>query len=294
MRFLFLLLLISGACGVSADDSMPESSVLSIVVVAPENITKSYLELTNNIACYDYKVPKVHYLPRGTLELVLMCRALHESGVNVLFTLISAPNYSRALRMIESGVAQVAAETVWYRDIDPDKVYFTDPVIRHSEFEKGLYASADHPLFKLKPGDINIRDYRGVAIKTWLADWEVLQEITDKPYGALDLEAVYRIIENKRADYTIRQFPNSRDLKIDDGSGEMKPIPNVKVILPGHRHFIVSKKQKNSVEIFTRLNQGVKILRESGELEAYFQAMGLNSAITKTWRVLNGSSTTQQ
>lgn len=263
---------------------------VELKLATPEEIASSYKEIVGGTSCKDYRQPKGQYIPRGAIELLILCRAFTEAGLSPRFIFIPSPNYSRSVLMVETGVAHLSSETIWQSDLDHRNVWSSVPVIRDYELEKGLYAVPSSAIFKSNLSKLDVRRFTGVSIKNWHTDWEALIQITPHVRNVFHYSAIFNTLEIGRADFTLFEFPNSPDLKIMAGGIELQPVPKVKVSLPGSRHFIVARQFKNSHEIHALINTGIDALRKKGVIEQIYRDSGFYHPLTEDWKVLNADS----
>ena len=63
----------------------------------------------------------------------------------------------------------------------------------------------------------------------------------------------------------------------------LEPIEGIKAAFIEPRHFVVSKISPNSKEIYQALDNGLNILRETGEIEQAFYPITHNKTIIDSW-----------
>ncbi|WP_370979284.1 hypothetical protein [Agaribacterium sp. ZY112] len=267
-----------------------QSNKQVITVAAPGIISEEYKDLKGNKECVDKRLLGSRYFSRGAIEAALICLALKSSNYKNQLKLIPSPNYSRALRMVELGEADISAESIWSFDTQPELVLKSQAVYRWGEFEKGLYTIPQHPLQKENPDQLDISPYRGVTIRGWHSDWQALSAITAQIYSATRHDSPFLMLQAGRADFMLMNFTSTKSLEIEQIGVKMKPIAGVKVKLPGSRHFVVSRKTNKGQQLLDAINKGLAQLRKDGELQELLLHVGLNSPKTKNWHVLNKNS----
>lgn len=291
MRILILsvgLLVVGPLWASELDIDLSAYPNLELKLAAPTEIAESYNQLTERQTCDRVTVPEgEQYVPRGAVELLILCKAFVESGLKPVFQFESSPNYARSVLMVENGVVHLASETIWSEDIDLRNVWASEPVIRDYELEKGLYAPETSRVFESGTETLDFSQYTGVTIRNWHTDWKAIQQITPKTRSVYHFSSIFQQLKIGRADFTIFEFPGSTDLRIVADGLVLLPIPNVKVQLPGTRHFIVSRKFRNSHEVHALLNSGIESLRRKGEIHEILESYGLYNKAAKNWRVLN-------
>ncbi|WP_448248449.1 hypothetical protein [Thalassotalea agariperforans] len=261
---------------------------VEVIISSPTNIASAYKRMVDNKRCDQVTHEDLNQQYRGAIEILIVCKALYTAGVEPVITIIPAPNYTRALKMAESGMSHLCAETVWLEDINQEKFYYTDAIIREGEFEKGLYAPIIHRLFSQADASEHIEEYIGTTVKNWHKDSDVLQQITNKIFYSYRYSSIYQLLKAGRVDFTLLAFPSSDNLEIIARNGiKLRPIDNVKVQLPGTRHFIIAKVRPGAEKIYQLLNIGIKKLREKDEIKRLFYATGVFNEKTKSWKVIN-------
>ena len=272
----------------SWSQSSPNSPHLGIIrVAASDEISNEYAHLTRTQQCADDNDILSTHHARGTIELIIICRALQITNSTAALQILPAPNYGRALRMVENNEADISAETIWSFDIQDDIVYRGSAIIPWGKFEKGIYTIERHPMLKIPAAQIDLNNYKAVTIRDWRADWQALSGITSQIYSATRLSSRFSMLEAGRADFTLLTFPNTKDLSITIKDLTMRPIEGLKVKLPHSRHFVVSKKTQHGAALHQQLEQGIKQLQQDGTITKLLGHVGLNNKHTKNWKVIN-------
>lgn len=271
----------------SDDTAEPSRKSIDIIFASATNVRSAYLRAVKNKPCNELIISESSFIHRGALEMILACRAFYAAGVVPNITIVPSPNYSRALRMVEAGTADIAAETIWLDDIDTSRVYYSNAILRSGEFEKGLYARVGHTVFSLAPEDIKIESYNAVTVRNWHNDKQALEDFTKNIFYSPRYSSIYNMLRAGRADFTLLAFPTNLNLLIEADELSMMPIPNVKVKFSGSRHFVVSRMRPKSKELNELLNQGLNALRLQGEIEKFLLDAGVINKKTKDWKILN-------
>ncbi|WP_096085612.1 ABC transporter substrate-binding protein [Agaribacterium haliotis] len=268
-------------------DEHSAKPVLTLRIAAVASNIDIYKRELEDQSCDKYEVPEHHNFPRGALEMLLICQALHLAGVQPRIELVVAPSYARALEMVKSGSVDISGETVWSQDIDTDRLRYTVPVIRYGEYEKGIYILAGHDLQGKYGTAVEFRSYRGVVVHNWHIDKQALFDLTPKVRQAVRFDSIFEMMRFGRADFTLLKFPTSSDLSVHLYGHDLLPIKGVKVKLNGERHFVVSRVSPGADVLFEKLNNGIELMRRQEQLDAYLNKLGLAHPAVSDWKVLN-------
>ncbi|MGJ8692265.1 MAG: hypothetical protein ACSHW0_07270 [Thalassotalea sp.] len=262
---------------------------LYTIDVAVVNISYiKYSHLLKQDFCQHLPDYKQQQIDRTILEVTLMCMAFNNQGANLAINFIISPNYNRSIWMIKEAKVHTAATSIWSQDIHPDDpVYNTIDVIRKGEFEKGIYVRPEHPLLTLQPQNVDLTTYTGITFKNWVHDWQLILQLSDNKVYDGYLPTLFKMLKNKRADYTLIEFPSNQHLAVRQQGIDLYPVMGVKVAIPDSRKLVIAKNAKDSAEIFSILNQGLKTMRANNEIYRVYADAGFFNQQTKNWRVIN-------
>ncbi|WP_370979591.1 hypothetical protein [Agaribacterium sp. ZY112] len=239
-------------------------------------------------ACYEYQPPVQHNLTRGFLEVMILCRALHTAGAEFKIEIVDTPSHARAIRMVESGAADILGETTWLRNANPNEVLISSAVIRLGKLEKGLYTKAEHPAQQQVQDAQSVQGLRGITVDFWKTDRKALEDITPLSYSAAAFDNLHNMLVAGRADFTLFKFPQSQDLSIDIHGQRYLPLKGVKVQLMGTRHFLIDKQHLQAELILQAINQGLEQLHQTMDVEDF---IGSAPLWVRDWQVLNNAFT---
>ncbi|MFC3120133.1 hypothetical protein [Agaribacter flavus] len=207
-------------------------------------------------------------------------------NIDYSIQLVESPSYYRSLRMVEDGLVDTMAESVWLSDINDSLVHVSSPVLAVGDFEKGIYALAGHPLVKGQKTS-KLDDYTGVTIKSWKHDWQILNDISDRVVSTLRYDSLVKVLEAGRGDFTLHEFPQGGQLTLDLHGAQMMPIEGVKVIIPESRVLVFSKKRRDDKGLVKSIGHGIRELEKSGEIKRLYRQLGFHNPATEGWQVLN-------
>ncbi len=283
VKLIYILLALTSAS--HATITADASASISVTVASPADVAQAYGTLLGERNCNGIPPESLHGAPRGSIELLILCVALTATSnqSDVALKVIPFPNYARSLRTVETGGADVSAESIWLEDISSANLLYSDPLIRSMEFEKGLYVTSKALLDRHPINADYIQSLRGITVKNWAYDWNLLNQITPHTVSATRYSAIYQMMLRERADFTLLRFVNTKDMTQTMEGTPMYPIPGIKVRFSGSRHYVISRQSPHAEVLQFHINQGLKRLRESGQLHAYLQAMGLGLEQTQDW-----------
>lgn len=231
----------------------------------------------------DYSLPQ---LGRGGVEYILLHKALTLGGYSAPIRYVDRVNYERSLLYLDTGNAFSMSQTVWLRDAEVNDLYISDPIIRNGEHVKGVYCLPDREDVLSVESLEQLRQFRTAISVHWAVDWDALVEFKLPFDNVIEIERMYSMLFAGRIDYRFLPFPPTSDLSRKKGDITLYPVPNLKLVLPGSRHFVVSKSYPDAENIFRAIQKGVKILRERGEINRAFIEAGFVNPRVKSWKKL--------
>ncbi|MGL1861061.1 MAG: hypothetical protein OCC46_00895 [Pseudodesulfovibrio sp.] len=224
---------------------------------------------------------------RGIAALVIIKQALLAAGMNVEFKFIEVPNAARERLLVREGEAVIAGQDL-FSIAFTDDVYMSSAIIPTGSFVKGVYCSKNNfPVLRLKTL-ADLQQFVAVSFSGWKVDWATLQGLelagirnVPKP------QTMFKLVQFRDGDFTLWEFPATKDLSQKLGDIELIPVPGVKIALKGSRHFMISKKHPDGLRVFEALEQGLTILRKKGLIEQYLTDCGFYTPAVADWTVLN-------
>ncbi|PKG84656.1 hypothetical protein CXF85_07780 [Colwellia sp. 75C3] len=226
---------------------------------------------------------------RDNIEQVLLLQALHRGGYQANINLVSVDFYKRRLRLIENGEVHLSGTTLWMADLKTANNIFISPaLIKEGEFTAGLYVHADKtPLLKLQTLQ-QIKKLHAVSNNNWLVDWQVLTKMNLAGVNhSGQFTLMTKMLIKGRADFMLAPFYNTPDLSFRQDGEKFIPIPNIKVVLPGSRHFALSNKHPDFEEIKRALIKGFNLLSTEGIIQKAYTQSGFFNPQVKNWKIIN-------
>lgn len=263
------------------------SNTVHIIIAVQDTVAEQFSKYSENTPCHNVSLPTDHGPQRSFAELLLICNAFYATGVEVSIELFVTPSYPRSLRSVEQGLADISSESIWYSDINQELVYVSQAIAQNGEFEKGLYADENHAVFNQHEDMFVAENYSGVTVRSWEKDLQVLKTITPTYRTIHQYAKLFNVLSASRADFSLFPFSWGPEMTINHGNITLRPIPNVKVVMPGSRHITMSKTRPDARNKYILFKQGLKILKERGELENFLFESGMKNLNTQDWKILN-------
>jgi len=223
------------------------------------------------------------------LDSVLIGKALQLGGLNFTFEFVEVPNSERERNMVKDGEVVVAGTSQWdfWTEENQDKVYKSDVVVPNGSFEKGLYTTKER-LAKLSVK--GVKDLAAISCASssnWRVDWKTLQGLH---FLKLDDSAtrttMFKLVGAGRIDTTLQSFSGTPDMSIVDTGITLVPIPGVKVLLNGARHYVVSKVNPDGAKVFEALQKGLALMKKDNEINRALTETGFFNPNVKSWATL--------
>lgn len=230
------------------------------------------------------------YASRDVVEYILLLQALHLGGYDGESKPVSIDYYARSIRLIKQGAIHLTSSPLWLQDIqsESDNIFISDPLVREGEFEAGLYIYAAKRHLLAYQSLEQIQQLTAVSNRNWQSDWQVLESLnlSGITHSGQFTYMANMLVKN-RADFMLMQFFNRPDLSYSYDGNKFIPIPNVKVIFPGSRHFAMSKKFALAGKVSKALNFGLYKLRTAGVIRKAYEQSGYFNKSVRGWRILN-------
>lgn len=236
----------------------------------------------------DFSSPELDSI--APIEILIFRKAVLLGGVDAIFDDLVVPNSARGREVIRNGAALGGGTAQWhvYYENARDDLFESDALIAQGGYEKGLYTTRDKAQ-QLKVARLDdLRRLIAVSSDIWVVDWRTLARLPLKAlYSAPNRPTQFRMVSGGRADFTLQDFSAMPDLSIEEGGVRLYPVAGVKIALNGTRHFFVSRKHADGARIFAALQKGLRLMRQSGEIERLLARSLGHGEATRNWRLLN-------
>lgn len=260
----------------------------TITIPATGDLEKNYLAFLNNRAPEQISSFRSPYASRNVVSLVLIQKALRLGGFgDVEFDFHPVPNSERERAEVKKGHVVMGSQDYWEADFD-DTVYRSEPVLMDGTFEKGLYTLPSNAAMLSVRDRESLNKRSVVIVGTWKGDLAVLRALEpNEIHVVYELPTVAKFLGLGRADFTLLEFSSKPDMSVSIFGVSLVPVPGIKVVLPGNRCWMVSRKHPQGEKVFTALNKGLRILQQDGTINRAFTESGFFHSRVKGWRVIN-------
>ena len=234
---------------------------------------------------------------RDVAELILLQQALALGGFKRQIKFINEENYFRSIRNVAEGKTLSISGTIWLQDLDQikDQVFVSPAVLRDGEFLVGLYTSPKNQRALSSKTLAELTQLKVVSSRQWKPDLQALQTLGfHKIMYTPNWVNMARMLNVGRVDLALAPFGRSPDLHINVDGIKLVPIPGVKVMIAGSRHWPVSQKHPYGAEFHTALSKGIALLREQGAIERAYRESGFFHPEVADWTLLNGGNKNRQ
>ncbi len=230
---------------------------------------------------------------RDVAELILLQQALALGGFKRKITFINEDNYFRSIRNVAEGKTLSISGTIWLQDLNQvkDRVFISPAVVRDGEFIVGLYTSPNNQRALGSHTLAELAQLRAVSSRQWKPDLRALQTLGfHQIMHTSNWINMARMLNVGRVDVTLAPFSTSSDLHIQVDGIKLVPVPGVKVIIAGSRHWPISQKHPYGIEFHQALTKGMTVLRERGTIERAYRESGFFHPAVADWTLLNAGT----
>jgi hypothetical protein len=227
---------------------------------------------------------------RDVAELVLLQQALDLGGFKQRIVFIEEENYFRSIRNTVEGKTLTMGGTIWLQDLDEvkEKVFISQALVRDGEFIVGLYTSPRNRKALASKALAELTPLRVVSSRQWKPDLRALESLGFQHimYTPNWVNMV-RMINAGRVDLTLAPFGLQDNMHISVEGIDLAPVPGIKIMIPGSRHWPVSRKHPLGQEFYTALEKGLQQLRAQGRIERAYRECGFFHSAVTDWVLLN-------
>jgi hypothetical protein len=266
----------------------PLAAKTTLSVPVTVDIEKNYLAFMNNRTAVQVSSFNSPLASRIVVTLVLIQKALHIGGLgDVEFEFHIVPNSERERAEVKSGRVVMGSQDSWDYDFD-DTVYMSEPVIPDGTFEKGLYTHPTNSAMLSVRDSEDLKDRSAVIVGTWKGDIAVLQSLDIREiHTVYEYQTIPKFLSLGRADFTLLEFSANPDMAVSYFGETLIPVPGIKVVLPGNRCWMVSRKHPQGEQVFKALSIGLKQLQKEGTIKRALTESGYFQKRVKGWRIIN-------
>jgi hypothetical protein len=224
---------------------------------------------------------------RSIADLIILKKALIAGGYTGEFEYIEIPNAERGRNLITSGEVVISSDTFF-------SITFTDEVFKSSEvlplgaFVKGIYClESNRDLLEITTLD-ELKKFTAVSLQHWKVDWMTLEKIGLKElYHVNNHALIYNLIGKRGVDFSLLEIPPFSDINLEENGITLVPVPGLLIGLEDSRHYMISKRNTDSEEIYKSLELGLTYLREAGIIKKLMRDSGFYRSDLNEWKILN-------
>ncbi|WP_027468314.1 hypothetical protein [Deefgea rivuli] len=257
-----------------------------IIVAVPKDVLSDYQKLlgTRNLdKIRDYSGEGSR---RDTVELILFQQALRLGGLNDVVRFSAIDNYARSIIEVEAAHATALGTTVWAADIGKEKASLSVPTIREGEYQVGFY-TLERNQKVLQANFKQLQKLTVISNTAWKNDIQVLEQLgISKVESAPTYIQIVKMLNAGRGDFMMASFKGKSDLSVDVEGIRLLPIKNMKIAMPGSRHFLIANTAQGQ-QVLTALNKGLTQLRKEGRIRRAYTDAGFFNQKVERWTLLN-------
>lgn len=223
---------------------------------------------------------------RDVVEVVLLQQALQRGGNTRPLRFVVADSYSRLLKMLASGEADISASSAWKIDADDysGQITVSQPVIGQGRFEAGLYFPEGHEGLRTVAADAAaLTRYTAVCSGDWRPDVATLNALGVRMLLTESWGSMLGMLRKGRADFVLAPFQPNADFRITRDDLVLLPVLGRKVGLVGTRHFLIGRGDAQTASLPALLNRGLSLLEKNGVVSRAYQQSGFFDSRVQNW-----------
>lgn len=257
-------------------------------ILIPEDVKRDYIHFLDGrdpLTIKDFSSP---YARRDVVEVNLLIQALFLGGNNKDYELLTSYTANSHIQLLTRGNVDLIGTSVWKNMFAPSSVLFSHAIIKHGQFEAGLYTSPTNHQMLFTRTKQQLKKRSAISNRNWTVDWQTLPELQLQRIWYTDkwsdmVEMVYQ----QRVDFLLAPFQANPEMAINLNGMKLIPVRGVKVALAGSRHFAISKQSPYATQLVEQLNLGLQKLAEQQLISKAYSQSGFYHPAVKTWQKLN-------
>lgn len=223
-------------------------------------------------------------------DFYIMQRAIAITGdKNDLVFFPGTNSYSAYMQNIRSGESLSNGDTqfVTHESEFKDNFFITQPVLKAGQFHVGLYAYKDN-LRALSSGASDLHKLSAISNPEWTFDWQELSSIGLRHLrSSRNWQEIFESVRRMESDFTLQAFSRRNDLSFQYKGEIFLPIKGLKLQFKQSRHYLISKKHPQGKVFYNRLENGLSVMRKTGEIDRIYQETGVFNFRVRDWAVVN-------
>jgi hypothetical protein len=266
-----------------------------IVVGGLPHEISNYKKWLDDKKCSDIKSYQSDYATKSSIQIMIICKALHLGGIKAKLSFKSMPNYSRSLHEAQKGTIDIPADSIWQSQIPKNHFYTASPIFRQGEFQKGFFALPEKRKeieLKIKTNKLKgieplqtLRNFTLITSENWTFDLAAIKALELNYISTPKAENMCNMIKYGRGDLYLGELImiGNKKLIFNCNGLILEPIEGIKAAFIEPRHFVVSKMSLKGKEVYQALHNGLNVLRKTGEIEQAFYPITHNKTIIDSW-----------
>lgn len=259
-----------------------------INIAVPKDVLIDYQKLvgTRNVA--DITNYSGEGARRDTVEVILFQQALRLGGMKDPIRFVAIDNYVRNITEVELGRVTAMGTSAWAADLKDSKASLSVPTLREGEYVVGFYTTENN--LKVQQASLEqLRQLTVITNKAWQNDISTLEKLgITKIESAPTFAQMVKMLHAGRGDFIMTSFKPNPDLSFEIEGIKLLPVRDLKVAMPGSRHFLVSNNEQGQ-QVLAALNQGLNQLRKEGRIRRAYTDAGFFTKKIENWTLLNQS-----
>lgn len=253
----------------------------ALQVAVPADVQGDYqrwLKGRDVLTLRDFSGPGVR---RDVVEVALFEQALAVGCAGESIDWVMVDSYPRTLSLLREGRLDAAATSLWLSDLQSAGLSHSTAVIDDGQFVAALYAREKEML------SINVSELpalRAVSSTHWAKDWAVLQQL---PFAALysvnDWPTMVRWVASDKADVLLAPMVAGDPVTISVEDVTLVPVPGMRIVLSGSRHFGFSV----GCAMSACFDQGLQQLQRQGIVRHAYEDAGFWRADFMRWPIVS-------
>jgi len=210
-------------------------------IATPKDVYKDFLIFVDSRDVNTIKSYKGPGARRDVIEVVLMFQALILGGYQGDMEIVPFDGYKRTLQLLQSGQLGAYGPSAWdsAEARENKQLLLSEPLVLEGEFEAGLYTAKTNTAALGSTSSDDLKHLTSVSNRNWEKDWALLESMGLKHmHHTLHWVSMVKMVAAKRAGFVLAPFTHTDKLRIKIDKIELVPIPGLKVVLAGSRHWL--------------------------------------------------------
>lgn len=262
------------------------ANAADINLAVPKDVLSDYQKLVGTRNVLDITDYSGEGARRDTVEVILFQQALRLGGMKDPIRFVPIDNYARNIVEVELDRVTAMGTSAWAADIKDSKASLSLPTLREGEYVVGFYTTENN--LKVQNASLDeLRKLTAISNRAWQNDINTLEKLgINKIESAPTFIQMVKMLNAGRGDFILASFKPNPDLAFELDGIKMLPVRDLKVAMPGSRHFLVSNSEQGQ-QVLQALNAGLNQLRKEGRIRRAYTDGGFFTKKIENWTLLN-------